>query len=311
MGDVRERRRVLVAVRADERAPLFEVFGRPALADWEVVETNSFPQARFVQQHDACDVLLVDEGLYRGENGTGLAWLAELQDEAVVLLSEPEPELIAGALRQGVGQWLPRGLALDHPPLLAAALRQGLRWDEPRRRARLAALALQECRRQVHRLVGRLWETTPDQSAPGWFSQRYVLERLQEEVVRAKRYGAPLSILVGEVEAPGDESEVPPAAWTTQRVLRAKRRCDVAGQYGPNGFLLLLGHTPESGAATCRDRLRQLLHDRPGMPQGPHSAVRSHFGIATFSEATPTAQALLRCAEQRLDQSRAAGGAAD
>src|SRR3712207_6225744 len=65
-----ERRSVLVVADAEERAVLRPLFARGFLQGWSVLEASSFAQARFALQHDACDVILVDEGLYRREDRT-------------------------------------------------------------------------------------------------------------------------------------------------------------------------------------------------------------------------------------------------
>ena len=46
--------------------------------------------------------------------------------------------------------------------------------------------------------------------------------------------------------------------WVTDRITRAKRRCDVAGHYGVRGFILLLVHTPEAGAVACLSKDQEL-----------------------------------------------------
>ncbi|HZT80145.1 MAG TPA: diguanylate cyclase, partial [Gemmataceae bacterium] len=180
-----------------------------------------------------------------------------------------------------------------------------------RRRARLAGEALHECRRQVSRLVGLLWEASPVDGRARWFTQRHMLERLHEEVSRAERHGTLLSVVLGEVEtergAPGRDAPQL-AAWTAEQITRAKRRADVAGQYGAHGFLLLLGHTSEAGAATCCERLRECLQESPP-PAGLRGPLRVHFGIAGYSPEVATSQGLLGRAEERLELARAGAAA--
>jgi diguanylate cyclase (GGDEF)-like protein len=87
------------------------------------------------------------------------------------------------------------------------------------------------------------------------------------------------------------------------QVNRNKRRCDVAGQYGPHGFMLLLPQTADQGALTCCRRLRPVLEAPQGQAAGAAS-VQVHFGIAALSPETATVTSLLARAEERLEQGR-------
>src|SRR5439155_3362418 len=134
------------------------------------------------------DVLLVDESVYRPDDSEGLTWLAAQREAPVVFVSAESPAIAAEVLERGVSQWLPRAMALVHPPMLVAALNQAVRWNDRRQRLRLTGEALDECRRQVSRLVSLLWETTPGTERTRWLTQRHMLERLQEELARSERY---------------------------------------------------------------------------------------------------------------------------
>ena len=309
---IRVRRRVLIAAGGSGRRRLLELFGDAALDGWQPLVATSFEEARFVLQHDTCDVLLVDESLSGHDDWKDLSWLTAQREVPAVLLAEPAPQRLIAALEQGIYQWLPRNLAFGHAGLLAAALQQGAHTADARRQARLVDQDLQECRRQVSRLVNLLWETTPSDTRMHWCSQRHLMERLQEEVARTKRYGTPLSVALGEVQPASREVPSQPEvleSWTAERVLRAKRRSDVAGRYGPHMFMLLLAHTSEAGAAVCCRRLREVL-EQPSEPAPmPPGGVTTHFGIATYSAATPTLQRLLSSAEQRLEEEKSTGPA--
>src|SRR5262249_61141364 len=132
-------------------------------------------------------------------------------------------------------------------PVWAVMLRQAPELADLQRRGQETNEALEEARRQVSWLVNLLWETVPGEGRARWFTQRYMLERLEEEVVRTQRYGGPLSVVLGEVEGPPgaklSEDEAGQAAtWVVEQISRVKRRSDVAGQYALQGFMLLLPH---------------------------------------------------------------------
>ena len=145
---------------------------------------------------------------------------------------------------------LPRELVLDQPALLAVALNQAMRWNQLQRRDQSARVALRESRRQVEHLASLLWGTTPADDRKRWLTQRQFTDRLQEEVSRSQRHGTPLTLAIGEIHMGKHEefsqANLPQlAAWTMEHICKAKRLSDVAGQYGPDRFALLLVHTAE------------------------------------------------------------------
>jgi GGDEF domain-containing protein len=302
-----ERRRVLIAAATGELEALAEPFARGLVEGWEAGDAETFEQARFLLQHDTCDALLVDHSLLRPDDADGLDWLSR-QQAPVVYLAGPDPAALAAALERGAGGWLPRELALARPALLAAVLNQAAARGDLRRSHRRLGEALGECRRQVRRLVTLLWAQSPAESHPRWFTQRHMMERLQEEIARTQRHGTPLAVVLGEVRA-GDDGLLPAdapqmAAWTAERVTRSKRRTDVAGQYGPGSFLLLLAHTPPAGAAVCCRRLRGVLEGAGPQPDAPPGPVAAYFGISCFDSGRASAKSLLGRAEQCLERAR-------
>jgi GGDEF domain-containing protein len=303
-------RRVLLVAADPEGRPLRELFAGPPLAGWEVVGAGGFGQARFVlQMGPACDAVLLDAGPDPAGDGDGdgLAWLAGRSRAPVVVLANA-PAAATRALTGGASQWLPREYALRYPEVLAAALARAAEAGDCPGRERQLRRALRECRRRVDRLAGLLWEATPAEGRPPWFSQRYMLERLEEEVARSRRHGGPLAVALAEVSPAGrppaaaDEQRL--RAWAAERVARGKRRSDVAGQYGPDGFLLLLPHTDDAGAVRCCRRLRDQLRGTPEEGAGPPPALDVRFGVACFSAARNTAKGLLSRAEERLERAK-------
>jgi hypothetical protein len=300
-----ERRRVLVTAQDGPSKPLLDLFGQGRLRDWEALEADSLERARFVLQHQDCDVLLVDQSAYRWDDAEGLVWLARQREVPVLLLATPEAGLVAFALEHGVSHWLPHGLALEHPMLLAAALGQAAQLTDLRRRSRETSATLSDSRRQLDRLVGLLWRTLPWDGRIRWLSQRHMMERLREEVGRTERYGDPLTVVLGEVQAPGAEGELLDSL-VVDRITQAKRRCDVAGQYGPRGFLLILVKTGEAGGMACCRRFQQVLGQPIPAAEQNSVLVRPYFGLATYSALASTPQGLLSLAEQHLEAAKTA-----
>src|SRR5947209_12076699 len=67
--------------------------------------------------------------------------------------------------------------------------------------------------------------------------------------------------------------------YTTLFRSQGKRRCDVAGQYGLGGFMLLMVHTPIKGAIHCCRRLQKSIEHPEGELPGPHVDLHAYFEI--------------------------------
>jgi diguanylate cyclase (GGDEF)-like protein len=304
MGAFLERQQVILAAANWERNWLRSQFNRPPLDHWEVLEADSLERARFLSQHNACDALLVDESLQAHQAAEGLAWLVKISKAPVVYLSGGQPELAAAAFAEGVTQWMPRELALAHPGVLDALIRRAILGAGLVTRARQAADELRECRRQANRLVSLLWETSTGEVRTRWFSQRQMMERFHEEVARSERHGSALTLVLGELHAgdAGADAGSLLETWSAEQITRTKRRADVAGQYGPNGFMLLLVHTAEPGANAFCQRLQCLLEQTAGTASGPPVSSRAHFGMAGYGSTAYTPKIMLSRAEETLEQ---------
>jgi diguanylate cyclase (GGDEF)-like protein len=313
MSSIHEHRRVLFASSSPGRATLLAQFDAGLYPGWEAVGADRLEKAHFVLQMEPCDVLLLDSDLYHTSDPDGLAWLGGPDQTPVVLLADVTPGLVVEALLQGVDHWLPRELALSCPALLSAQLQTAALLSDMRRRCRLAGETLADSKKQVSRLVSLLWESSPAEGRSGWFNQRHMLERLDEEVERTRRHGGDFSVILGEVQGGRREKLSSTethqlATWTASRVTLAKRRCDVAGQYGPHGFMLLLpGATPVNAVGACR-RLQSVLEEPPALEKTQLPSVQACFGLAAFSPSSATVKALLRQAEERLDRAKAGVG---
>jgi hypothetical protein len=293
MDENLERRRLLLAAR-EEGGPVEALFANGRIAGWDTIAARSFEQARYLLQMTPCDVVLLDVSLYQGQQPEGLSWLAQGERVPILFLADLGPEGILDALEHGADYWLPRQLALEHPPLLAAVLHKAARLADLKYRVEAAGARLEDCRQQVRRLVSLLWEAAPGQGP----------SHLQEEVTRTQRHGGSLTVVLGELHgrepvAARDAQQL--ASWTFQRISQAKRLCDVAGQYGPLGFMLLLPRVTEAEAKGCCRRLRTLLEHGPAAPFAPLHAC---FGLASFAPDVSSSKQLLCHAEDRLDQAR-------
>ncbi len=297
-----DRRRVLIAVNKTHEGEVKSLFQRDPLSQWLPLFADSFSQARFTLLHNPCDSLIVHEDLLEAEGSQGLAWLAWQREFPTIFVGQ-SAAMFQRAYELGARHCLAFDMALTHPPLLATVLDQSRRNMDVSASLKRAKDQLSQTRRHVDRLVTLMWRAAPRHEDSQWYSEPFILERLQEELARAERYKLPLSLAVGEMN---DEAEADPSLpeWTPELLVKTKRRCDVVGQYGPRSFLLLMVQTPKTGSITCCKRLQSFLeHEAEALP-GPRRSVRAFFGVTTTQGDRQSPQSLLRFAEQNLDAAR-------
>jgi GGDEF domain-containing protein len=274
-------------------------------AGWDGLGADSFARARFHLDNSACDVIAIHDSLAELDWNEELTWLAARVSAPLVLVASFTEDVVLTALRHGV-LWLSPEVVGRCPPLLGAILDQADVLGRQRQESAQTHAALAESEAHVARLLGMLWETAPIVGPNRWFTQRHVLERLEEEVERSRRSGAPLSIVLGELApAPGlvlpRERSHQLGGWLTDRIGQGKRRCDVAGHYGSHGFLMVLPQTTARQAVGACHRLRGMV----AHPPHELAAVHACFGLASVPEDQPSVPGLLRRAEERLDRARA------
>jgi hypothetical protein len=129
-----EHRRVLVVADPSAEDRLRELFTAPPLARWQFVPAGSFDRARFVLQHEPCNVLLLDRSVCTRDGAEAFGWLARRHRLPCVTLA------VAPA-------------AADHPDVLAAALDRAAVGGQGPHQPRLHD-ALAASRPEVDRPVG-------------------------------------------------------------------------------------------------------------------------------------------------------------
>jgi len=156
--------------------------------------------------------------------------------------------------------------------------------------------------------LARLARTDP---LTGLYNRRHVEERLAEAASSARRHGDGLCVVLVDVDRfrrlndryghpAGDEV----LRTVASRIRAAKRTEDVARRWGGEEFLVLLPHTPTSGALVFAERLREAVSTRPATAGGTEIPVTVSVGVA--GDGTDVEE-LLRRAELCLSAAKAAG----
>ena len=147
-------------------------------------------------------------------------------------------------------------------------------------------------------------------------NRRALHVQLGTEVERVRRYNAPLSVLMLDVDGfkgvndnyghhAGDLVLVELALL----LGRAARSVDTVARYGGDEFVIAVPETGEAGAIAFAERLRDKIESHPfeiGQTKPLHLTVS--IGVADFPEPrVETAEDLLECADRALYRAKAGG----
>ncbi len=153
-------------------------------------------------------------------------------------------------------------------------------------------------------------------SLTGLFNARYLYERLETEISRAKRYGHPLSLLMLDIDffkrfndayghLSGDE-----ALRQVALVLKeSSRETDTVARYGGEEFCVILPETDAPNAEVIAERIRKTMEQHP-VPTGAGDesvTLTVSIGVAQMPPALISAEDLVRIADKALYQAKFAG----
>jgi diguanylate cyclase (GGDEF)-like protein len=142
-------------------------------------------------------------------------------------------------------------------------------------------------------------------------NRRRFTETLRLEVARVRRVGAPLSLVLGDLDHlkrindthghPAGDAAIRHAA---DAFRRGRRETDLAARLGGEEFALLLPSTDRAGAARAAERIRADLAGSlvPGI-----GTVTVSLGVATLPDDAGSEEELVRVADERLYAAKAAG----
>ncbi len=265
---------------------------RPAAAHGgvDVDRVSAFLAGAVGVAPDALTVVQVDGALGVGEGGAGpdesaaVVFRLPLRDARAVLVVWPR--------RRGELQGLPLELLATAAPHVALVV-------------------------DNVRLAEKLWDLSTHDGLTGLLNHRAIFARLGEEVDRAARYNAPMSVALCDVDrfkrindAHGHPAGDRVLCEVARRLRGSLRSSDLVGRYGGEEFLVILPNATLDAARCAADRLCRELAARP-FPLSDAAAipVTASFGVSCSQElpALAGSEALISLADSRLYQAKAAG----
>jgi two-component system chemotaxis response regulator CheY len=170
--------------------------------------------------------------------------------------------------------------------------------------------------RRVHRAQEHIRNFGFTDLLTGVHNHRSVVDRLGEEVVKAKRLKHPLSIIMADIDYLKRINDKY-GFQSGNRVLRSfasiaridLRPYDVVGRYGGEEFICVLPSITHNEAVAVAERIRSkttlecaMLSGIPGVTE-----VTASFGVSTLDDQTDTAEALIKKAERSLLRAKGDG----
>jgi diguanylate cyclase (GGDEF)-like protein len=188
---------------------------------------------------------------------------------------------------------------------------EGRRLDLARAMANEAAMALGNAR--LYETARALADRDP---LTGFFNHRFLHERLGHEILRAQRTGAPLALLMVDLDEFklvndtlghlfGDDV----LRWAATQIRGVLRASDIAARYGGDEFAVILPDTPAAGGHEVGERIVAALREPPQAQDGRGLVpVGASVGVAAFPADGRTAATLIAAADAALYRVKRAGG---
>ena len=141
---------------------------------------------------------------------------------------------------------------------------------------------------EIGRLVEKLQRLSRSDELTGLLNKRALMERLGCEVERARRYKAPLSLIICDLDnfkqvndTLGHEAGDRVLKLVARTLAGALRKADIIGRMGGDEFMLILPQTPLEGAIEISERVRRSVEDIKYPPDITISPTLS-LGIAAY-----------------------------
>jgi len=143
----------------------------------------------------------------------------------------------------------------------------------------------------------------------GLFNSRHLRRTLDQEIVRAIRFGHPVSLVFFDLDrfkqvndSHGHQAGSRVLAEVGRLLLATLRSTDVPVRYGGDEFVLLLPETSKDQAVEAANRIRVEIAENRFLAEADFGPVRitASMGVATFPDDAQTPESLLSRADEAM-----------
>lgn len=166
-------------------------------------------------------------------------------------------------------------------------------------------------RRKLEEELRRLATTDP---LTGAFNRRRFIEQAAEELKRSRRYGAPLAVLMLDIDhfkqvndTYGHDAGDEVLRRVVDRCLQTLRSSDVFGRFGGEEFAAVLTETSEAAALQTCKRLASQLEQMKTRTASGEIKITASIGLTMLSGTDRTIDSLLKRADNALYEAKKAG----
>jgi len=153
------------------------------------------------------------------------------------------------------------------------------------------AYELKDLLRKNKQLIVRLKDLSLKDMHTGLYNYRYLRERLEKELQRAKRYIFPLSVLMIDIDYFKSINDVYGHQYGdyilklfADQLNSLIRGSDVVSRYGGEEFLIILSDTNKDGAVLFAERLAKKIKNHVFDPNDKKVQLKVSIGVASFPE---------------------------
>lgn len=153
----------------------------------------------------------------------------------------------------------------------------------------------------------------------GLHNRKYLLERMEQEISRARRYGTALSVLLFDLDFFKVVNDIYGYEWgdvllrsIADKLKQLIRKEDIITRYGDEEFVVVLPNTSEDNAFLFAERFRKDIERMEFIPAGEEERhpITISGGISTypcFQDAEEDANTIIRYAEHALYNAKKRG----
>ena len=153
-------------------------------------------------------------------------------------------------------------------------------------------------------------------SVTGLYNHRYLQERFNEELKKARQYGGALSVLMIDIDGFKDYNDAfghlagdDALRIVSKLLITSVRSTDVVARYGGEEFVILLLEAEKAPATKVAENIRARIdaHSFPHQTQLPTSGLTVSIGVATYPTDGKTKKDLLYAADMACYQGKREG----